>query len=166
MFGLTKKDSKKEGLKKISTKFQQLGLTVVEFTDKPWGGSFRFADQDFPLFKKLFYADYDLPGGNLSPKSLAFTPNSRLSWQVHQRRWELWKVLEGPVGMHLGPTDERPEDFSIYQVGEIIKMGPGTRHQNAKVDNWGVVAEIWVHTDPQNPSDENDIRRIADDYGR
>ena len=29
-----------------------------------------------------------------------------------------------------------------------------------------MVSEIWQHTDPNNPSDENDIVRISDDYGR
>jgi len=29
-----------------------------------------------------------------------------------------------------------------------------------------VLAEIWQHTDAQNPSDENDIVRVQDDFGR
>ena len=35
-----------------------------------------------------------------------------------------------------------------------------------EVHDFGVVAEIWQHTDLNNPSDENDIVRIQDDYGR
>ncbi|NBV85915.1 MAG: phosphoheptose isomerase, partial [Verrucomicrobia bacterium] len=31
---------------------------------------------------------------------------------------------------------------------------------------WGIVAEIWLHTDPSAPSDENDIIRLDDDFGR
>jgi hypothetical protein len=34
------------------------------------------------------------------------------------------------------------------------------------MDNWGVVAEIWQHTDPAVPSDEDDIIRVQDDYNR
>jgi hypothetical protein len=29
-----------------------------------------------------------------------------------------------------------------------------------------LVAEIWQHTDPGNPSNEDDIVRLADDYSR
>lgn len=31
---------------------------------------------------------------------------------------------------------------------------------------WGVVAEIWQHTDKDNPSNEDDIVRVQDDFGR
>ena len=34
------------------------------------------------------------------------------------------------------------------------------------LDNFSVVSEIWLHTDSESPSDENDIVRISDDYGR
>ena len=34
------------------------------------------------------------------------------------------------------------------------------------LDKIGVVAEIWIHTDLNNLSDENDIVRINDDYKR
>jgi len=33
------------------------------------------------------------------------------------------------------------------------------------IDGWGVVAEIWQHT-ASNPSDEEDIERLQDDFGR
>jgi mannose-6-phosphate isomerase len=31
---------------------------------------------------------------------------------------------------------------------------------------WGIIAEIWRHTDAANPSDEDDIVRVQDDFGR
>jgi mannose-6-phosphate isomerase len=31
---------------------------------------------------------------------------------------------------------------------------------------WGIIAEIWRHTDAENPSDEEDIVRVQDDFGR
>jgi mannose-6-phosphate isomerase len=34
------------------------------------------------------------------------------------------------------------------------------------LDQWGVVAEIWQHTDVTNLSDESDIVRLQDDFGR
>jgi mannose-6-phosphate isomerase len=29
-----------------------------------------------------------------------------------------------------------------------------------------LIAEIWQHTDSENPSDEDDIIRVSDDFGR
>jgi hypothetical protein len=34
------------------------------------------------------------------------------------------------------------------------------------LEGWGVVAEFWQHTDPDYPSDEDDIVRVQDDYSR
>jgi hypothetical protein len=34
------------------------------------------------------------------------------------------------------------------------------------LDGWGIVAEIWRHTDVENPSNEEDIVRVQDDFGR
>lgn len=167
---LSNQESKEEGLKKVFAEIDKLGLHISEMDiEKPWGASITIDPKDLDRFLALFYPGYDLPKDfNLSPKFLVFTPNMRLSWQVHGRRGDLWRVLNGPVGMRISETDERPEDFNTYQVGEIIDtfMKPGLRHQNALMDNWQVVAEIWVHSDPQNPSDEDDIRRIEDDFGR
>ncbi|NBC66802.1 MAG: hypothetical protein GVY07_14240 [Bacteroidetes bacterium] len=42
----------------------------------------------------------------------------------------------------------------------------GQRHRLIGLQNWGVVAEIWQHTDSSDPSDEEDIVRLDDDFGR
>jgi hypothetical protein len=34
------------------------------------------------------------------------------------------------------------------------------------LDQQALVAEIWQHTDPKNPSNEEDIVRLQDDFGR
>jgi hypothetical protein len=39
------------------------------------------------------------------------------------------------------------------------------RHRLIGLDDFGVVAEIWQHTDAI-PSDEEDIIRVQDDFGR
>ena len=33
-------------------------------------------------------------------------------------------------------------------------------------DDYAVIAEIWQHTDIDNPSDEDDNIRLQDDFGR
>ena len=45
-------------------------------------------------------------------------------------------------------------------------MDKGERHRLIGLEGWGIVAEIWQHTDPENPSDEDDIVRLQDDFGR
>ena len=50
--------------------------------------------------------------------------------------------------------------------GDQIKLEKGERHRLIGLEDYSVLAEIWQHTDPNNPSDENDIVRLSDEYGR
>lgn len=40
------------------------------------------------------------------------------------------------------------------------------RHRLVGLDNDAIVAELWCHTDLNNPSDEDDIVRVSDIYSR
>ncbi len=51
-------------------------------------------------------------------------------------------------------------------MGDIIEIQKGERHRLIGLSDFGIVAEIWIHTDSVNPSDENDIVRLQDDYAR
>ena len=51
-------------------------------------------------------------------------------------------------------------------TGDQIKLKKGERHRLIGLNDFAVLAEIWQHTDSNNPSDENDIVRLSDDYGR
>jgi len=51
-------------------------------------------------------------------------------------------------------------------MGDVITFDNQERHRLIGLDNIGVVAEIWQHIDIDNPSDENDIVRLKDDYNR
>jgi mannose-6-phosphate isomerase len=39
-------------------------------------------------------------------------------------------------------------------------MDKGERHRLIGLASCGVIAEIWQHTDPKDPSDEEDIVRL------
>ena len=67
--------------------------------------------------------------------------------------------------MKRSPTDEEGE-LVVYQVGETIKLAQGERHRLIGLDKQAIIAEIWQHTDAAQPSDENDIIRVQDDFGR
>jgi len=62
--------------------------------------------------------------------------------------------------------DDNQSEVQTFKTGDLITIGRGQRHRLVGLDHWGVVAEIWQHTDKTNPSDEEDIVRLEDDYGR
>ena len=103
--------------------------------------------------------------GKLSPKILIIAPNKRLSWQYHHRRSEIWKVVNGQIKVVTSHDDvERKE--KILKEGDEIRLYKGERHRIIGLEEYAVVAEIWIHTDKDNPSDENDIVRVQDDFNR
>jgi mannose-6-phosphate isomerase len=88
-----------------------------------------------------------------------------LSWQYHFRRSEVWRVVAGPIAVAKSDTDVQNSP-QTYKNGEIITLKQGERHRLIGLHDWGIVAEIWQHTDPTNPSDESDIVRVQDDFSR
>ena len=54
----------------------------------------------------------------------------------------------------------------ILKKGDKITISLGERHRIIGMDDYAIVAEIWIHTDKYNPSDEDDIVRLKDDYDR
>ncbi|MGJ1431649.1 phosphoheptose isomerase [Sphingobacterium spiritivorum] len=136
---------------------------------RPWGGFFvinedqaqQFADE---YFEGLNVQDLKI-SGKLSPKILIVAPEKRLSWQYHHRRAEIWRVIKGTVGVVTSDTDDEQE-LKKLTTGESIKLRQGERHRLVGLSEYGVLAEIWQHTDVDNPSDEDDIVRVQDDFGR
>ena len=149
---------------------ESYGLRVVKSDlTRPWGGFFVLDENQAQTFANIYFDGLDVEplriGGKLSPKILLVKPEARLSWQYHHRRAETWRVVEGPVGIVRSATDEERELVS-YDAGQTIVLEKGERHRLIGLDNWGVVAEFWQHTDPDHPSDEDDIVRVQDDYAR
>ena len=101
----------------------------------------------------------------LSPKILVVAPNRRLSLQYHFRRAEIWTILSGSVGVNMSLTDEEGE-IQELKKGTFIQIDKEERHRLIGLDSWGIVAEIWQNIDFANPSDEEDIVRLQDDFGR
>ena len=155
---------------KASIKLKNQGFRI-DFYDlkRPWGGFIVIDENQAQEFADLYFNGLDVEplriGGKLSPKILLVKPDARLSWQYHHRRAETWRVVEGPVGIVRSSTDEEGELVSC-EAGETIVLEKGERHRLIGLDNWGVVAEFWQHTDPDHPSDEDDIVRVQDDYAR
>ncbi|EIM76954.1 hypothetical protein A3SI_08521 [Nitritalea halalkaliphila LW7] len=127
-------------------------------------------EQEIRRFHARFFPELELSEGQfaqkLSPKILCVAPGKRLSWQYHHRRAEVWKLVAGQAAIVRSADDtEGPE--KDLEIGHLIALAQGERHRLVgKTGGWGIVAEIWMHTDPENPSDESDIVRVTDDFKR
>lgn len=137
--------------------------------NRPWGGFFVLDESQAQKFGQLYFPNVDLStlkiSGKLSPKILMVQTNKRLSWQYHYRRSEIWKLVAGTAGVVTSDTDKEGP-LQTLKVGEIIRLKQGQRHRLVGLDGWGMIAEIWQHTDAARPSDEDDIVRVQDDFGR
>ncbi|MDQ7948410.1 MAG: phosphoheptose isomerase [Pedobacter sp.] len=154
----------------VAQRLQMEGFNVVKRDEtRPWGGFFVIDEAQAQQFADTYFDGLDIEslkiGGKLSPKVLIVAPQTRLSWQYHHRRAEIWQVISGTVGIKTSQTDEEGE-LKKYHATDQIKLQQGERHRLIGLEDWGVVAEIWQHTDANNPSDEDDIVRVQDDFGR
>ena len=157
-------------LDEIEDEIKGFGFEIVaKDFDRPWGGFLVINESHSQEFANQFFDGIDIEnlkiGGKLSPKILIVKPNSKLSWQYHQRRAEIWQVYKGEVGVSRS-FDDNQKPLKKLIAGDQIKLKKGERHRLIGLTDYAVLAEIWQHTDPNNPSDENDVVRLSDDYGR
>lgn len=156
--------------KEIENKLKEQGFSIdKQEKSRPWGGFFVINEDEAQKFANTYFEGISVESlkisGKLSPKILIVAPEKRLSWQYHFRRAEIWKVLQGKVGVVTSTTDEEGA-LKTYEPGKLITLQQGERHRLIGLKEWGVLAEIWQHTDINNPSDEEDIVRVQDDFGR
>lgn len=149
---------------------EQNGFKIINSDEtRPWGGFFVIDENQSQKFIDFFFRDVPdsqkKSSGKISPKILIVEKEKRLSWQYHHRRAELWKVIGGEAGVIKSDTDSETE-ILIKKIGDIITLRQGKRHRLIGLKNWGIIAEIWKHTDAEHPSDEDDIVRVQDDFGR
>lgn len=148
------------------------GMEIVEALsscDRPWGAFLRIDDHSLAQFYEAYWQNIQVPAASdmlrLDPKILIVAPGARLSLQYHHRRSEHWRVLDGPVKIALGQDGNTLQE-KVYYPGEVLRIPKTQWHRLIGTDSWGRVAEIWEHTDANAPSDEEDIVRVEDDYGR
>lgn len=156
--------------KRIETKIKKLGFRIdKQDRTRPWGGFLVIDESQAPLFIETYFPHLSVADftqfKKLSPKILMVAPHKRLSWQYHFRRAEIWKLIAGQAGVVISDTDEQT-GLKKLKLGAIVNLKQGERHRLVGLDKWGVIAEIWQHTDASNPSDEDDIVRVQDDFGR
>ena len=157
-------------LNEIEDEIKGLGFEIIaKDFERPWGGFLVISEEQSQEFADKFFDGIDIEnlkiGVKLSPKILVVKPNSKLSWQYHHRRAEIWRVYKGEVGVSRS-FDDNQKPLKKLITGDQIELKKGERHRLIGLTDYAVLAEVWQHTDPNNPSDENDIVRLSDDYGR
>jgi mannose-6-phosphate isomerase len=146
------------------------GFTINSYDfERPWGGFLVIDESQAQQFSNKFFEGLNVNtlkiGGKLSPKILIVKLKARLSWQYHNRRAEIWQVYKDAAGIIRSDSNEENE-MKVYNEGDQIVLQQGERHRLIGLDDYCVVAEIWQHTDANHPSDEDDIIRVQDDFGR
>lgn len=153
----------------VHSEMESFGFTVVaKDFDRPWGGFLVIDEDQAQAFANRFFDGLDVQDlkieGKLSPKILMVNPKSRLSWQYHHRRAEIWQIYRGTVGI-IRSDDNEQGPLESFTQGDQVRLGQGERHRLIGLKDYGVVAEIWQHTE-EVPSDEEDIVRVQDDFKR
>ena len=161
---------KNEVFEKVKNYLTENGFSIIDSDQtRPWGGFFVIDEQQSQKFIDFFFSQVENSkkesSGKISPKILIVEKEKRLSWQYHHRRSELWKVIGGKVGVVQSDNDTETS-VQTKILNNVISLRQGERHRLIGLESWGIVAEIWQHTDNNNPSDENDIVRVQDDFGR
>jgi mannose-6-phosphate isomerase len=147
--------------------FENIYLIKSKDLNRPWGGFYCIDPKDLNKFiedhfKKITLRYFEK---NLSPKILLINPGKRLSWQYHDRRKEIWSIMLGPVGI-IKSYDDNESKMFIANTGDIITIDVGERHRIVGLSTLAIVAELWQHIDDLNPSNEQDIVRLQDDFNR
>ncbi|MDB5183721.1 MAG: mannose-6-phosphate isomerase [Candidatus Saccharibacteria bacterium] len=166
-------DNKPAAVAAIGCELEDAGYMIVDLADqKPWGAYFRIDGSQAETFIADFFpslsvseARLGIRDAELSPKVLLVEPRQRLSWQYHDRRAERWMFLT--TGAYVKSQTDEQTSVQTAQPGEVVQFQKGERHRLVGAeDGYTVVAEIWQHADRDNPSNEDDIVRVADDYQR
>ena len=154
----------------IEETIKSFGFSIKSYDfERPWGGFLVIDETQAQDFSNKFFEGLDVNtlkiGRKLSPKILIIKLNARLSWLYHNRRAEIWQVYKGAAGIIRSNSDVENE-MEVYKEGDQIVLQQGERHRLIGLNEISVVAEIWQHTDATYPSDEDDIIRVQDDFGR
>ena len=156
--------------RKIENETTKKGFQIISKDfERPWGGFLLIDESQAQDFVNSFFDGIDTEtlktGVRLSPKILIVNPKSKLSWQYHKRRAEIWNVYKGKIGVSKS-MDDKEKPMTVLNKNDQIKINKGERHRLIGLEDYALISEIWQHTDTDHPSDESDIVRISDDYGR
>ena len=94
-------------------------------------------------------------------KMLRIHPRGRLSLQFHRQKHEVLMLLSGSARLTFGPSVDQLRDRSL-EPGVRVEIEPTTIHRVKAGPAGADLLEVASHL----PDDDEDIVRLADDYGR
>ena len=115
-------------------------MNYLEKDERPWGRYFVLQDE----------ANYKL-------KRIEVEPGQRLSYQYHNKRSEIWIIIEGSA---LVTIDNKSNEYS---AGETVVIPLKAKH---RVENKSNSLLVFIEVQTGSYFGEDDIIRINDDYGR
>jgi len=98
-----------------------------------------------------------LNSNDVKVKRITVNPNSRLSYQYHEKRREQWMVVSGSLTIIL-------DDEKVFrEPGETIHIPLGAKHRA-----WNETDDpvVFIEVQTGDYFGEDDIIRLEDDYNR
>src|SRR6187401_2129982 len=101
---------KQKTFEKVAALLHQSNFTIVDKdATRPWGGFYVIDEAQDARFVQHYFAEENVNAlkitNKLSPQILIVRPQQRLSWQYPHRRGEIWKCIDGKVGVMTSDTD-------------------------------------------------------------
>ena len=115
-------------------------MKFLEKEDRPWG---------------TFYVIHNEPMYKL--KRIEVNPGSRLSYQYHKYRSEVWTIVEGMALVTLNGNEIKLKE------GDSINIHANDKHRISNLDKSKLV---FIEVQTGEYFGEDDIIRIEDDYNR
>ena len=117
--------------KEIREEIESLGFNVIDYDfNRPWGGFLLIDESQSQDFINTFISKENLKiEGRLSPKILIVNPNSRLSWQFHYRRKEVWRVYKNNVGI-IGIDAKNGECNLNFNTKRMFRASVNSKKRN------------------------------------
>lgn len=115
-------------------------MRMIDHDVRPWGEYFVL--EDTPSHKV---------------KRIVVKPQSRLSYQYHMHRSEIWTIVEGDAKVVLD------DKHIILTVGQYIYIPQGAKH---RIENVTAQNLVFIEVQVGSYFGEDDIVRIEDDYNR
>ena len=150
-FLFTNQTTKTEVFDSVKKFLLEKGFGIIKIDqERPWGGFFVIDESQSSKFKKEFFEDAiennEDGKGKLSPKILIVEANKRLSWQYHHRRSEIWKVIEGEVGVKRSDNDEEGP-VETKKLNDLIPLhqgwcGAGSNRRHKDFQSFALPTEL------------------------
>ena len=112
----------------------------ISMENRPWG--------KFYVLQET--SDYKI-------KRIEVNSGQRLSYQYHNKRSEVWTIIEGEGNICLNGK------YKKYKKNDTILIPQGMKH---RIENTGVHKIVFIEIQTGEYFGEDDIIRLEDDYNR